>query len=181
MSVDLGFDATWGGTSATSYLSVLDSDTIAELVLSDSDAWTLLPEAKKQMFLMRATRDIDALHFIGQEYYSEQLLKWPRYLGRSWSRRFIDQTVITDTDRFQKESKFDLQVACLLQAYAAVQADGKSSHASLAAQGVKQMSKSVGPLREQYTYGDQGGAFPITDGAIRLLRNYTRSRGLRRG
>lgn len=179
MSVDLSFEATWGGASATSYLSVEDSDEIAELVLPVATVWTSISTVTKSANLLKATRAIESMHYIGEVKYTDQLLKWPRIIShREWASRY---STPANDDVFQRKSKFDIQVACLLEAQARYMASAKTDHSEMAAKGIKQYSKSVGPIREQYTYGDQGGSTSVGASAMSILRNYTRSRGLVRG
>jgi hypothetical protein len=52
-------------------------------------AWTSLTEAQKSMYLVNATRSIDSFaDWVGDRYYSQQRLDWPRYNtwidGRYW-------------------------------------------------------------------------------------------------
>lgn len=179
MSVDLAFNSVWGGPLATSYLSVEDANTLALLLLDNPTAWDSCSEQKRKMALLRATQNLDSLMYIGEEYYTDQLLKWPRTLGHLWWTKFSDAD--SDENKFQTKSKFDIQAACFLEAYDILSSLGRTDHSDMSSQGVKQYSRSVGPIREQYTYGDPGGGSRISDPALVILRKYTRSRGLVRG
>lgn len=179
MSVDLNFNSDWGGPVATSYLSVADADEIAAMVLASSSSWVDLVDSVKETYLMQSARSIDSLHYIGELAYTDQILKWPRIVSRKeWTTRYIG---LQDDDRFQRKSKFDIQVACLLEAVNRYTLAGKTDHAEMSSKGIKQYSKSVGPIREQYTYGDQGGSMAVGASAMNILRLYTRARGLVRG
>lgn len=179
MSVDLSFNAVWGGSEATSYLSVEDANTVSALLLDAPSIWDNCTEQNKQVSLIRATQSIDSLTYIGEEYYTDQLLKWPRSLNHLWWAKFSEADM--DESKFQTKSKFDIQAACLLEAFDIILRMSKTNHSSMSTQGIKQYSRSVGPIREQYTYGDAGGGSRVSDSALAILRKYTRSRGLVRG
>lgn len=70
-------DATLGGASANSYVTLEDADTYFETV-PDSSTWDDKTEDQKTRALISATRWIDALSFYGDRCSETQALKWPR-------------------------------------------------------------------------------------------------------
>ena len=70
-------DATLGGTSANSYVTLAAANTYFETV-PDSSTWTDKTDDQKNRSLISATRWIDALTFYGDRCTETQALKWPR-------------------------------------------------------------------------------------------------------
>jgi hypothetical protein len=70
-------DATLGGASANSYVTLADANTYFETVPDSSD-WTAKTDDQKNRALISATRWIDALSFYGDRCSETQALKWPR-------------------------------------------------------------------------------------------------------
>lgn len=70
-------DATLGGTSANSYVTLAAANTYFETV-PDSSTWTNKTDDQKNRSLISATRWIDALTFYGDRCTETQALKWPR-------------------------------------------------------------------------------------------------------
>ena len=70
-------DATLGGASANSYVTLAEADAYFETV-PDSSTWTDKDEDAKNRALISATRWIDGLSFYGDRCTETQALKWPR-------------------------------------------------------------------------------------------------------
>ncbi len=70
-------DATLGGASANSYVTLADADAYFETT-PDSATWTDKTNDQKNRALISATRWIDALNFYGNRCSTTQALKWPR-------------------------------------------------------------------------------------------------------
>ncbi len=70
-------DATLGGTSANSYVTLAGANTYFETV-PDSSTWINKTDDQKNRSLISATRWIDALTFYGDRCTETQALKWPR-------------------------------------------------------------------------------------------------------
>lgn len=70
-------DATVGGASANSYVTLAAANTYFETV-PDSSTWTDKTDDQKNRALISATRWIDALNFYGDRCDDTQALKWPR-------------------------------------------------------------------------------------------------------
>ena len=70
-------DATVGGASANSYLTIAQADTITESMLGTL-AWTSASSDEKTRALITATRGLDTLDWIGYRTDSDQALDWPR-------------------------------------------------------------------------------------------------------
>jgi len=70
-------DATLGGASANSYVTLADADAYFETT-PDSASWDDKTNDQKNRALISATRWIDALSFYGDRCSETQALKWPR-------------------------------------------------------------------------------------------------------
>jgi hypothetical protein len=70
-------DATLGGASANSYVTLADADAYFETV-PDSTDWVSKSTDQKNRALISATRWIDVLSFYGKRCSETQALKWPR-------------------------------------------------------------------------------------------------------
>ena len=70
-------DATLGGASANSYVTLAGADAYFETV-PDSSTWTAKTTDQKNRALISATRWIDVLSFYGARCSETQALKWPR-------------------------------------------------------------------------------------------------------
>ena len=70
-------DATLGGASANSYVTLADADAYFETV-PDSTDWASKSTDQKNRALISATRWIDVLSFYGKRCSETQALKWPR-------------------------------------------------------------------------------------------------------
>jgi hypothetical protein len=75
--VPAAIDATLGGTSANSYVTLAAANTYFETV-PDSSTWIDKTDDQKNRSLISATRWIDALTFYGDRCTETQALKWPR-------------------------------------------------------------------------------------------------------
>ena len=70
-------DATIGGASANSYVTLADADAYFETT-PDATNWDDKTNDQKNRALISATRWIDALSFYGKRCSETQALKWPR-------------------------------------------------------------------------------------------------------
>ena len=70
-------DATLGGASANSYVTLADADAYFDTT-PDSTNWDNKTTDQKNRALISATRWIDALSFYGDRCSETQALKWPR-------------------------------------------------------------------------------------------------------
>jgi hypothetical protein len=70
-------DATLGGASANSYVTLADADAYFETT-PDSTTWDDKTDDQKNRALISATRWIDSLSFYGKRCSETQALKWPR-------------------------------------------------------------------------------------------------------
>ncbi len=70
-------DATTGGASANSYLTIAAGDSIAESMLGTL-AWNTATSDSKTRALITATRGMDTLAWIAERTSTTQALDWPR-------------------------------------------------------------------------------------------------------
>lgn len=74
----LTIDATVGGASANSYLTIADADAIMEARYHTSTIWSTLTDAIKTQLLVSATFILDGLKWEGYKASETQALRWPR-------------------------------------------------------------------------------------------------------
>lgn len=74
----MAFDATSGGASANSFVSVAEADTYFSYHRFAS-LWTEAETPDKEKALVMATRRLDTENYFGQKVTTTQALKWPRY------------------------------------------------------------------------------------------------------
>lgn len=151
-------DATVGGASANSYLTVADADTILNLRLGIG-SWTDASTDDKGRALIMATRDIDTNRFLGERVSYSQILEWPR----TYQREPADQI------------PRDVQFATAEQALWILQnsaSGGRSDRQQLAAQGVT--SYTVGNLSETLSSTIRNGG--LSSEASRYLTGYLKAR-----
>jgi hypothetical protein len=75
--VALTIVATAGSASANSFVTLAEAETYME-GRGNKATWTAAADADKNIALVEATRDIDAMDFIGYVAESTQSLAWPR-------------------------------------------------------------------------------------------------------
>ncbi len=73
-------DATVGGASANSYITLADADSLVEAMISSSDVskWTTGNTDSRNRALAAATQRLDRERFLGARTNSTQALQWPR-------------------------------------------------------------------------------------------------------
>jgi len=75
--VALTIDATVGGASSNSFVTLAESETYMEGRLNVS-LWTAATDANKNIALVEATRDLDVKEYPGNRVSATQSLSWPR-------------------------------------------------------------------------------------------------------
>lgn len=159
-------EATWGGTAADSYISQEDADDLIAKYAFETTLWDASDEDKKDQLLRMATRRIDMLNFYGHRLSSTQSLQWPRTIN--FCMDVTDDQVLAD-----------VQLATVLEALDLVSRRGSKRHEQNIADGLKQVSESVGPIRDQYTYTGGAATLLCTD-ATRIMSKYVQSKKLYR-
>jgi hypothetical protein len=144
-------DATWGGTAANAYDTMANVNAFIHTHVFDHSDWDNLTKEQKEAAILEATRDIDAGQYIGSRYARGQVLEFPRELSLDWPNNATGS--LTSFSEAHERMQRDVQRALAHQALWIVRNGGRNYHAEAQAQGVKQYSESVGPIREQYTYG----------------------------
>jgi len=161
-------DYTWGGASADSYVSLTDAEALINAYVTNTIIWDDGTDEAKNAALRMATRDVDSLQYFGTRYDVEQRLEFPRA---------IDFKYGFGVDVQEDKVKEDIQLATALQAsYLLTSGKTHNYHASNIAAGLKQVSESVGPIRDQYTYESGGIPTPLCPQAFRLLQKYRESK-----
>ena len=152
------FDATKGGTAATSYATVEEADDYFELDYN-ADEWENLTETQKQKLLATATMQIDRFTPLFDKVGEDQALNFP-VTPKPENEGYCDNL----GDGFAQ-----VKEACILQALFVYQSSDAINEAREAAiQGAK--SETIGPVSKSMT-----GFNPLTKwapGVLSLLNNY---------
>lgn len=158
-------EATWGGNAADSYVDLDTADSLILDYVLDPTSWNAASGQKRDAALRMMTVKIDSFSYEGIRYSTAQTLKFPRWLPR-WLYNLQDN------------QQTDVQRACAIGAAYLVTYSGQlSRHQRNVALGLKQVSESVGPIRDQYTYG-VGAGFVLPPESYQLLQPYLSPKAL---
>lgn len=157
-------DATVGGASSNSYVTVATGDTYFDERLQ-SAAWTGESDAdKKSRAVIEATRWVDHHHFEGEKTTEGQALKWPRIMATDDDGNEFDSDAIPV---IVQHATFELALYLLGQ--------DDSSADPLAPSGLEGfLNVQIGPLDVTPRHGRRAGTIP--DHIRTLLRPVLRSR-----
>jgi hypothetical protein len=158
-------DSEWGGVTADSYISLLDAEELVQKYAWSTDSWAAATGQNKDALLRFATRRIDMQNYVGRKQVTIQALQWPRYTD-FWLPETFDQI------------KADVQLATVLESLDLITQRGMSRHQQNIAAGLKQISESVGPIRDQYTYQSGGPTAIISVEASRIMAKYQQSKNV---
>ncbi len=173
--------SSWGGSTDNSYISLSAANSFITTSVVDVAAWTDATTAQREASLIEATRDVDSKQYIGQRYYTEQRLEFPRILrtGESWPFNFTG-SVPGDSDIEQTRSRLAVEQATCSQALWILRNSGRNYHNERISSGIKSFSESVGPISESATYG--GGAIErLCPEALAVLSPWFTGRRVYRG
>lgn len=91
-------DATVGGTSANSYITVAEGDTFAGDVLP-TPAWSAATSDNKIRALLAATARLDELEWVGTRATTTQSLAWPRADAKCGEKDYDDDVIPAEVKR----------------------------------------------------------------------------------
>lgn len=142
----------YGGHESNSYLSLAEANDIIKggAVLNNA-AWLSANNKQKEAALREATVDIDTRQFIGEKYFFEQRLEFPRQLKFDFPFNRTEVATFTD-DSVQARMKADVQEACAHQAVWLLRNNGMSEHTENQHLGLASVQESTGPIRDFYQY-----------------------------
>jgi len=167
----------YGGPDSNAYISITDADSFIESSIFDPTIWTNLNTLQKCSAIIQASIDIDSRQYVGNRFFADQHLEFPRELRSAfpWNRTTI-RTFTEDT--IQKRMKRNVKEACAFQAFFIARYGGRSPHLENISQGIRGISESVGPIREFIQYGQrvnqQNAKFDAT--ALSLLQPWMTTR-----
>lgn len=91
-------DATVGGVSANSYITVAEGDAFAADVLG-TVAWTAATDDNQIRALLAATARLDELQWIGERAATTQRLAWPRTGAECGEKSYADDVIPAEVKR----------------------------------------------------------------------------------
>lgn len=175
----------YGGPDSNAYISLTEANSfigsgIPESVLAPT-IWGGLNNPQKEAAIMMASIDIDSRQYIGQRFFNDQHLEFPRLVNPHFP---LNRTVtaIGSLDVTQKRMKRNVQEACAYQAFQIARDGGRNQHLQNIASGIKGISESVGPIREFVQYGQRTtqSAAKFDSVALSLLQPWMTSRRILR-
>lgn len=149
--------ATYGGLGANSYVDLSYANSFIATRTFASSFWTALNTIQREACLTMATQDIDAFTYVGNRYYHDQFLEFPRELRSRFPWNRTDSTTLSQ-DVIQVRMKRDVQEATCWQALKIAQNQGQTPFADLAQAGVTSHSRQAGPISETVQLGKGGSA-----------------------
>jgi len=177
----------WGGQYADMYVSVTNATSLLSTTVIDYGAWTSSTTVTQAAALVQATRDIDALQYIGvRRYGGTQRLEFPRMLESAfpWNYTTNIGTVIQDDEQVRMQYK--VEQACAIQALKLLREGGRNVHQERQASGISNWSESLGPMYQSVTYGrgspssKAGSVGKLAPEALALLSDYRTSKRIYR-
>lgn len=152
-------DATWGGSTADSYISLEDADASINSYILDTTAWSDATGRQQDAALRMATVNIDTVSYLGGRMEYTQSLKFPRFLP-------------ADIPLTDDQIKAEVRIATVFQANFLIENQSfNAEHARNMAAGLKQLSNSIGPIRDQYTYTSAAPTV-LSQDALRIMAKY---------
>lgn len=175
----------WGGLGSNSYSNYTNATSvITTQVVGSVSAWTSATTAQAEAALIQATRQIDALQYIGYRYNSEQTLEFPRALNRDFPWGYTQTTTILG-DTFQVRMRYQVECAVALQALYLLKNGGTPAAIQRQQQGVQSWSEQLGPMSQSANYGSATGAVrnperTLSPEVLTMLADYRTSRQIYR-
>jgi len=145
--------AVWGGSSSNAYSTLEEVNEFINTRVFDHSEWEALSKIQKEAAILEATRDIDAGSYVGGLYSVDQALVFPRAFSGGRLQDSVAREGLLSGSHMQSRMERDVKEALAYQANWIARSAGRNFHAENQAQGIKSYSESVGPIREQYTYG----------------------------
>lgn len=172
-------DATWGGDSANSYISVVSANAFITSSIVDSSAWTDSTIMQRAAALIEATRDIDSHDYLGCRYYSDQMLLFPREFSGQfpWNRTIGPNNFSTEQTRMQTA----VEQATCYQALSILRKGGRDTHQERILSGIERFKQVAGQAEEDITYRSGGSSSRLCPDAINRLRSYRGQKSVFRG
>lgn len=147
----------YGGPGSNSYVSLTYADSFLAVAAYNPTVWTSATTLQRGAAILAATRDIEAFTYIGDRYYHDQFLKFPRQLKSRFPYNRTNSTTLS-LDVQQAHMLRNVQEATCLQALKIVSEAGQDVAANLIAQGITNKSKRVGPIQESISFGKTNAA-----------------------
>lgn len=143
----------YGGPQSNAYVSLTFADSFLSVSAYAPAVWTAATTTQREAAIKQATRDVDAFTYVGERYYNDQYLKFPREFRNRfpWNRT---ETASLVGDNTQYRMQRAVQEATCFQAYKIVAEAGSTIIPNLIQQGVVSKAKQVGPISESVNLGN---------------------------
>lgn len=144
--------SSWGASDANCYIGLTDAGSFIESNMVFQTPWTDAATPIREASLIEASRDIDALQYVGERYYDTQSLEWPRSSLYPWPWNLTvqgDENLSVE----QARMKAAVEKATCYQAVFILDNQNSRIHTQLIALGVSRYEETTGPLTDEYQYG----------------------------
>lgn len=125
---------TWGGSTSNTYISLEDADLLITMELLDSEPWASAAESQRRAALASATRNIDSYNWVGEKYFFQQLLQFPRtpqgadFFYGPYGRAESDAQTLSlmNQDEYLRKQRIRVRRACAIQANYLLRTKGRN-------------------------------------------------------
>ena len=145
--------ASWGGSTATSYLALTDAASFVTTALIYTTPWTDATSVKQEAALISATRQIDARQYVGERFYVDQILEFPRRFSTHFAQLTTTTSLLFTPDQVRMERA--VKEATCHQAVWLLRRGGRNIHAEHIASGISEIRETTGPLTDFVKYSSR--------------------------
>lgn len=150
----------WGGRSNNCYVTLDEANSYITTAKIFYDEWLEFAD-RRLAALITGTQQIDANNWVGEQWFFNQLLEFPRYpLGEDFPLGSLARSdpdpafeVLSLTDEYLRKQRLRVQIACCEQALWLLRNRGPSAHREDQFRGIRSQGRS-GRISESFSYGD---------------------------
>jgi hypothetical protein len=170
--------ADWGGPLSNSYVTETEVNSYLMTAVTNNMSWLKTDWRARKAAMIEATIDIDSRSYIGQRYYYDQRLEFPRQLAIAfpWNRTWASSTIWSvEMGRMME----DVKKAASLQTLHILRTRGREQGIEAIVSGIKQRSSAIGGSVENVKYSRD--IRRLGPEAIILLADWMTTRKVLRG
>lgn len=170
----------WGGEDSNCYIALTAANSFVMSSIVDTSAWSDATPQQRNAALMEATRDIDAHEYLGQRYFYNQMLQFPRELLGSWPWNRTTQGN-TGFSIEQHRMQVAVEQATCYQALAILRKGGRDIDQERIASGIRSFREQAGQAEEETVYSGTSAGSKLCPDALNRLRQYRSQKTIYRG
>lgn len=161
----------WGGPSSNCYIDLTSANSFITSAIVDHSDWTGASTPAQEAAILEGARDIDSRRYIGDRYFYDQMLEFPRELAVDFPWNRTGTSSITFSVEHARMKQAVEQANCY-QALHILRNAGRNLHNERRANGITSYSEKIGPIAESYTYARGQYISVINPDAINVLAPY---------